>query len=194
MPVDREYFSRLYGRQDDPWGLGTRWYEARKRALLMATLPRERFARAFEPGCGGGHLTVELAPRCDALVAMELADSAAGQARQRVAEFAHVQVLTGELPQHWPEGSFDLIVFSELGYYFPKSDWHEVAALAAGALTDDGVIVACHFRHLFAEQQITAQAVHDAIGAQHGLYRHIHHQEPDFTMDLWSRRLEMRVV
>ncbi len=194
MPVDRDYFAGLYGRNEDPWGIGTRWYEARKRALLLATLPRERFARAFEPGCGGGHLSVALAPRCDALVAMELAESAAGQARQRLAPFPHARVLTGELPQQWPEGSFDLMVFSELGYYFPKPDWHEVAAMAATALADDGVIVACHFRHPFAEQQITAQAVHEAIGAQRGLYRHIRHEEPDFLLELWTRQLEMRLA
>ncbi|WP_354683620.1 methyltransferase domain-containing protein [Cupriavidus necator] len=194
MPVDRDYFARLYGRNEDPWGIGTRWYEARKRALLLATLPRERFARAFEPGCGGGHLSIELAPRCDQLVAMELADAAAEQARQRLAAFPQAQVLTGELPQHWPAGTFDLMVFSELGYYFPKSDWNEVAAQAAAALADDGVIVACHFRHPFAEQQITAQAVHDALGKQPGLFHHVHHEEPDFMLDLWSRREDGRLA
>ena len=54
------YFDRLYADADDPWGLGTRFYEQRKRSLLLASLPRPRFDSAFEPGCATGLLTAEL--------------------------------------------------------------------------------------------------------------------------------------
>ena len=33
------WFEDFYARHDDPWGFETRWYEERKRALLLASLP-----------------------------------------------------------------------------------------------------------------------------------------------------------
>ena len=51
MTLGAEYFRGCYAAAADPWGLATRWYEARKYALTLALLPRERYAAAFEPGC-----------------------------------------------------------------------------------------------------------------------------------------------
>ena len=43
--------AELYADGADPWRAGS-WYERRKRAVVLASLPRERYRRAFEPGCG----------------------------------------------------------------------------------------------------------------------------------------------
>ena len=56
--MDRAAFDRLYRGGTDPYGLRTRWYEMRKRAIVLAALPRARYARAFEPACGIGVLMV----------------------------------------------------------------------------------------------------------------------------------------
>ena len=50
------YFDAMYGHSDDPYALRTRWYEQRKRAVLMSALPHPRYGRAFEPGCGAAGL------------------------------------------------------------------------------------------------------------------------------------------
>ena len=52
-PVSR--FAELYAA-GDPWRADS-LYERRKRAVVLASLPRERYRRAFEPGCGAGELT-----------------------------------------------------------------------------------------------------------------------------------------
>jgi LmbE family N-acetylglucosaminyl deacetylase len=52
-PVGR--FAQLYDA-GDPWAADS-WYEVRKRAVVAASLPRERYRHAFEPGCGAGELT-----------------------------------------------------------------------------------------------------------------------------------------
>ena len=57
LPAD--YFARLYSESDDPWRISLGWYERRKRALLMASLPHERFSVVFEPGCSNGELTIQ---------------------------------------------------------------------------------------------------------------------------------------
>jgi SAM-dependent methyltransferase len=176
--------------QDDPWGFASLWYEARKRDLLMAALPEPRYARALEAGCATGMLTERLATRCDALLAVDLVPRAIERTQSRMAGVAHVEARVARLPEQWPAGQFDLIVLSELGYYFDPAPWQQTAEQAARALTPAGTIVACHWMHPFADRRISTRHVHAAIARQPGLHRHVRHLEPDFLLEVWSRNPE----
>jgi SAM-dependent methyltransferase len=173
--------------QDDPWGFESLWYEARKRDLLMAVLPEARYARALEAGCATGMLTERLAARCDALLAVDFAARAVARTRARLAAHAHVEARLARLPADWPAGSFDLIVLSELGYYFAPQDWRDTVTRAVGALAPRGTIVACHWLRPFAGRRMSTRHPHATIGRQPGLHRHVRHVEPDFLLDVWSR-------
>jgi LmbE family N-acetylglucosaminyl deacetylase len=81
--ADPSYFEALYAATDDPWGLADRFYERRKRAAVVAALPRERFRRVFEPGCANGLLTEQLARRADEVVAWDVVAAAARRTAQR---------------------------------------------------------------------------------------------------------------
>lgn len=131
MTLDPGYFDRLYQERDDPWGFRSRWYEARKRGLTMATLPDEHYGAVFEPGCSIGVLTSELASRSDRVLAMDVASDAVRQARSVLPE--HVEVRPGSVPEDWPDEDFDLVVVSELGYYFDPKDCRRLADLATGS-------------------------------------------------------------
>ena len=74
------YFDTLY-QQEDPFEYRTRWYEARKRALTLASLPRDHYLRGWELGCSNGVLTAALAPRCAQLLATDLSEQAVTAAR-----------------------------------------------------------------------------------------------------------------
>ncbi len=117
MSVEDSYFNELFLNNDDPWAFKQRWYERRKRALTLAALPRERYRSIFEPGCANGELSADLAGRCDSLVCCDTSNLAVDLARKRLAGLPHAKVLQARLPQQWPQGEFDLIVFSEMGYY-----------------------------------------------------------------------------
>ena len=67
------FFDAFYAGKTDPWGFETRWYEERKRALTLASLPRRRFMSGLEVGCSTGVLTAELAARCDRLTGVDIA-------------------------------------------------------------------------------------------------------------------------
>jgi SAM-dependent methyltransferase len=49
------------------------------------------------------------------------------------------------LPEEFPPGAFDLIVLSEVLYYFSISDLHRVAQQCLEALEPGGDIVLCHW-------------------------------------------------
>lgn len=47
MNSARQHFEQMYQADPDPWQVASRWYERRKRDLLLAALPRERYAHGF---------------------------------------------------------------------------------------------------------------------------------------------------
>lgn len=186
--LDAGFFEDFYAAGgDDPWGFADRWYERRKRALTLAVLPRERFASAFEPGCSIGVLTAELGPRCDHLLALEPVAAVAKRAAERTGGLAQVEVRQGAVPRDWPVGAFDLVVLSEVGYYCGADDLEKLVDLAAGCLTDDGVVVACHWRHPVADYPLTGDAVHDALRSHPGLALVSQHVEADVRLDVLMR-------
>lgn len=147
MSLDAQYFADLYADSDDPWAFRTRWYERRKRDLLLASLPRQRYERVFEPACANGELSVLLAERCASLLCQDIDSTAVGLARQRLGTAHHAHVEQGHLPGDWPGGQFDLIVLGEIGYYLDPTAWLQVIEQSVASLTADGALLACHWRH-----------------------------------------------
>ncbi|WP_420122677.1 bifunctional PIG-L family deacetylase/class I SAM-dependent methyltransferase [Nakamurella sp.] len=191
LPVRRSltagYFTELYRAADDPWRLGGSWYEERKRALTAAALPRARFRSAFEPGCAVGLLTELLAPRCDRYLAADIAAEPLARVTQRLAGQDHVDVRRLTLPDQWPDGDFDLVVLSEVGYYLDHVDLSRVIERTVSALTPDGVVLACHWRHPAAGYPLTGDEVHAALAAEPGLITLAAHTEEDFRLDVFAR-------
>lgn len=183
-------FDALYRHSDDPWHLRSRWYERRKRQLTLAALPREHYRQAFEPGCAGGELTALLAGRCSTLLAADLNEKAVALTRLRIAQTAetsHVRVERRTIPHEWPDGTFDLIVVSELAYYLPDDELQVLALRIAATLDVDGTLLACHWRRPFDSALQSAEAIHAHFSAHCGLTRIVHHDEADLLLDVWSR-------
>ncbi len=177
------YFDRLYTDSEDPWGLADRFYERRKRELVLACLPRERFRRAFEPGCATGLLTRELAKRCDEVMAWDGASAVLEQARGSLAAFGNAELSCRRIPEDWPEGTFDLILLSEVGYYCIDLD--VLADRVRGSLAADGVVLACHWLHPAPDHPREAADVHTALGRN--LHHLLEHVEQDFRLDVFAR-------
>jgi hypothetical protein len=190
MPVRDETpwqpFDRMFAASDDPWGFRTRWYEARKRELVLASLPRQRYATAYEPGCANGELAAALATRCDQVRASDAVAAAVGLARERVASLGNVEVVQAWMPQDWPAARFDLVVLGELGYYLAASALSRLIASARRSLAAEGTLLACHWRHPIDGCTLDGDAVHHALDAELDLARLVHHEERDFVIDVWS--------
>jgi SAM-dependent methyltransferase len=187
VTLDPGYFRDRYASSADPWGLAERWYEARKYALTVALLPRQRYGAAFEPGCSIGVLTAQLAPRCDRLLACDVVPDAVAAARSRAAGLPGVRVERRVIPGEWPSGSFDLIVLSELLYYFDDADLGQVLGLGIGSLRPSGQILAVHWRHPAPDHPRTGDEVHEDLAAHPGLARLARYRDPDFTAEVYGR-------
>jgi SAM-dependent methyltransferase len=181
------YFDAMYQAAPDPWGFAERWYERRKYAISLAQLPAERYRSAFEPGCSVGVFSRLLAPRCDALLSCDLAAAAVQAAAERTSDLPQVRVEQREIPRQWPAGRFDLIVLSEVLYYFGDHDLEQVLKHAAASLERDGTLLAVHWRHPVADYPRTGDDVHRALAGQPGLPRLVSHTEPDFLAEVYIR-------
>ncbi len=189
-----EWFDDFYRRNDeDPWGFETRWYEERKRAVLMASLPTQRLGSVLEIGCSTGHITRELAARADHVLALDASHAALEVARERL-NSTSATVHHAHVPEDWPHGTFDPIVFSEVGYYLSVADLDRTIALIDRSLSDGGHLVACHWRHPVAAYPQTGDAVHRALRAHHAWERLVHHEEDDFVLEVFGRRPVMSVA
>lgn len=187
MTVDPGYFRDVYAVSPDPYGLASRWYEARKYALTVALLPRERYLAAFEPGCSIGVLTAQLAPRCGSLLACDAVPDAVAAARTRTAGLPGVRVEQRVIPRDWPAGQFDLIVFSEVLYYFGDPDLDAVLRLGVRALRPDGQLIAVHWRHPAPNHPRTGDEVHQVLAGHAGLTRLAGYRDPDFAAEVYTR-------
>lgn len=187
QPLGASFFDASYARRPDPWHLASRWYERRKRATTLAALPRERFGAALEIGCSVGTLTELLAARCDVLVATDVAPAALTSAKERTAHLGTVQYLQHDLADGVPGGPYDLVVLSEVGYYLTRPQLATTARRLRDALTADGTLVACHWRHPVAQYPLSGDDVHRTLAAELGLTTVVRHVEDDFLLDVWSR-------
>jgi len=181
------YFEDMYKASGDPWGFEERWYERRKYAISVAQLPESRYRSAFEAGCSVGVLTRMLARRCDRLLSCDLAEAAVAAAARRTTDMPHVRVERRRIPEDWPAGSFDLIVFSEILYYFGDDDLERVLDHAVRALQPGGTLLAVHWRHPVAEYPRSGDDVHRILAARPGLARLVDHREPDFLAEVYVR-------
>lgn len=177
------FFDVAYSRNPDPWRLSSRWYEERKRALTVASLPRARFERAVELGCSVGMLTDLLADRCDDLLAVDVSELAVAQTRARVGDRARVErmdAVAALVPT-----TYELVVLSEIGYYFDERGLDHLLARIVDSLRDDGVLVACHWRHPVAEYPLSGDAVHARVETL-GLPRISRLEEADFVLEVFA--------
>jgi SAM-dependent methyltransferase len=179
------YFDTLFADNDDPWQFRSRWYEARKRALTLACLPRQRYASAYEPGCANGELSAALAPRCEQLIVSDGADRAVELARARTAGLPNVQVRQAWVPEQWPTETFDLIVISELGYFLSAAALEQFATRTRGSLRADGTVLACHWRRGSDDCEFDGDEVHRRLGEGLALPRLSQMIEADLRIDVW---------
>ena len=177
-------FDEVHNREDDPWNYTTSWYERRKRALTLAALPQETYASALEIGCSIGTLTEALAPRCQDFLGVDASSAAVSQATTRLEAFpsAHAKHLT--LPREWPSGTFDLIVLSEVGYYFSPEELAGLLAHINESTRPGGTLLLCHWRHPISGWELDATSVHAMARQQLGWPTHGLYEEKDFVVEI----------
>ncbi len=151
----------LHRGGEEPWGAAERWYEQRKRQLLLASLPAAEVGRGLEVGCSTGVLAADLAGRCRELVAVDSSPAALATAAGRLEGLGHVHLERHDVPWSWPGGAFDLVVLSEVGYFLSPVALDRLVERVRDCLTPDGVVVLAHWRHPTVGWPLDGPTVHE---------------------------------
>jgi 2-polyprenyl-3-methyl-5-hydroxy-6-metoxy-1,4-benzoquinol methylase len=141
--VPPEYFEEKYKADIDPWQFRTSEYERAKYQATLGSLTRNRYASVLEVGCSIGVLTKLLSRRCLSLLAID-ASARAIETAKTINE-PNVTFCVANLPDEFPQATFDLIVLSEVLYYFSAPDLERVTRSCVSSISPDGEIVLCHW-------------------------------------------------
>lgn len=188
----RDFFERMYEAKGDPWSFASSEYEQQRYATVLRFVPPGCFRNVFEPGCSVGELTVQLAERCGRVTAIDIAERAVETARRRCQLFDNVDVHQGCLPDDIPSGPLDLVMLSEIGYYFTEPELAELASALASRLEVGGQLIAVHWTGESKDHLLSGRRVHDLLG-KHLPIDHLHgesHQWDDrdgFVLDIWRK-------
>jgi 2-polyprenyl-3-methyl-5-hydroxy-6-metoxy-1,4-benzoquinol methylase len=140
-----EYFEARYRAKRDPWNFENSEYERQKYAATLGSLSRPRYGRALEVGCSIGVFTEMLSERCDAVVAIDVSETALHACRARCKGKTHVTVRKAAVPGEWPEGRYDLMIFSEVLYYLNREDIAATARCAKSTLNPGAEVLFVHW-------------------------------------------------
>ncbi len=186
--VAPEHFDQLYAANADPWNFETSTYEAEKYAATLTSLPLQSYVNGLELGCSVGVLTKLLAARCWNLLATDVCGLALSQARARCASWPNVRCERYQLPHQYPQGVFDLIVVSEIGYFFSVNDLATLRGRIADSLEVNGHLLLVHFTGE-TSYPLTAAEVHRSfLDWPECPWLSVHHQiEKDYWLDVLQK-------
>lgn len=183
-----DYFERMFQGDQDPWGLESRPYETAKFEDTILALDGRHHANGFEIGCAGGTLTRRLATSCDRLLAVDVSATALSRARARCVDLSNVTFEPMRFPAECPAGVFDLIVVSEVAYYWDAGDLARAATWLGHALTPGGDLLLVHwtgetdYPH---SGDAAVQALRDHLGETVQVVTA--RRRPHYRLDLWRR-------
>jgi len=183
----QQFFESRYLETPDPWRFASNPYELERYRATLDALSAPRYHSVYEPGCSVGVLTEALAGRCGRLLACDIAPSAVQQARARCAALTHVEIIVADVDDIPAGASFDLIVFSEIGYYLSVARLRAVAGHLAEHLAPAGEFVAVHWLGESADHVLHGDDVHEQLGATLPCHWVSGRRHPGFRIDSWKK-------
>ena len=188
--VPPEYFDAKYEEKLDYWDFETSAYEATKYADTLLSLPAARYRNAFEIGCSIGVLTAKLAARSANLFAIDVAERALTAACVHCAALSNVQIAKMRFPRERPRRStrFDLIIVSEVGYYWSLPELNAAQDAIEERLEIGGHLVLVHWTPPVSDYPLTGDEVHESFLLRPCL-RLLHgHRAASYRLDVLERR------
>ena len=161
--VPSSFFDETFRQSSDPWGYTSGFYETSKFRTTIRCLPKVQFKNAFEIGCAIGVLTQKLAKKCDRLLSVDYSEVGLEEARKRCAGLPQVRFEQMQIPQQFPTEKFDLILFSEVGYYLTMPDLLTTKQKIIDQLLPGGYLLMVHFRSQVESFILNGDIVHDTF-------------------------------
>jgi SAM-dependent methyltransferase len=175
-------FDGLFAHDPDPWDYATSPYEHAKYAATLGALPPGELGRVLEVGCANGAFTSLLAPRCESLLAIDLSSRALGHAAARSLP-GNVELRQAAIPEEVPEGTWDVIVCSEVLYYLKPDASVRTLLWLTSQLEAGAVVLVVSWRGHGAKEPMRGDDVHDLLTSQLGHWHVLDRRRPRYRLD-----------
>jgi cyclopropane fatty-acyl-phospholipid synthase-like methyltransferase len=180
-----DHFRRIYANGSDPWNFETSAYEQEKYRTTLAALDQPRFTAGLEVGCSIGILTRMLSDRCETILGIDLLEEPLDTARKRNIDRPSIHFEAMQVPQSWPRGRFDLIVFSEVLYFFNRNDMAACAAHTRQSVFPNATIILVNWLGETGDPCTGEEAAETFIAAGSGwLRRETTQRNPGYRLDV----------
>jgi SAM-dependent methyltransferase len=186
-PTSQDFFEEMYRHSSDPWSFASSPYELSRYNAIVHALITNHYRNAFEPGCSVGVLTELLATLCDRIDAMDISPTAVTIATERCARFPHVEIHCGSLDDAFSVEDIDLLVLSEIGYYFDRNRWRSLAENLVKSVVPSGTILAAHWLGQSKDHRQHGDSVHEVLRSIGSMSLEYSERNISFRLDRWRK-------
>jgi chemotaxis methyl-accepting protein methylase len=120
-------------------------------------------------------------------LATDVSPTAVEKARQRCAAYDHVRIECGDLRTMSLNAPLDLVVLSEVAYYFEVKQLEDIANRLAAALDVGGTLLAVHWLGESADHILHGDEAHEVLLRRLPLQHVMARRHPGFRVDMWVR-------
>ena len=186
--LPQTYFDFVYDNSDDPWNYETSEYEKSKYASTINALPKKFYQNALELGCSIGVLTKLLSEKCAFLLSIDVNEKALQTATKRLHNNTAVKFERRFLPDGYPDGKFDLIVMSEVGYYLSLNHLKILKEKIIKSLEVNGDLILVHWLPFVEDYPLTGDEVHNLFAETHVLLKHVSNARYEkYRLDVYTK-------
>jgi SAM-dependent methyltransferase len=186
-PASQDFFEEMYRHSSDPWNFASSPYELSRYNAIMHALNTKHYRHAFEPGCSVGVLTERLAPLCDRVDAMDISPTAVTIATERCTRFRHVEIDCKSLDDSFSVENIDLLVLSEIGYYFNRDRWRSLVEHLLKSVAPSGTILAVHWLGQSKDHRQHGDSVHEVLRSVNSMSLEYSERNMSFRLDRWRK-------
>ena len=180
-----QFFEAKYADASDPWAFASSPYEQYRYERTFQALAHQHYQWAFEPGCSIGILTQKLATLCEGIDALDISSTAVSQAKTRCSTLRQVSVRCASLQDAMPLKAPDLLVLSEIGYYFEPDAWKQKVEQLVALCLKPATLIATHWLGHSPDHLISGDRVHTLIQSIPGLVLTYSERHGGFRLDRW---------
>ena len=184
----QSFFENKYVQDPDPWNFAADASEQARYATIIDSLGCNSFGLCVEPGCSVGALTERLATRCDFVEASDFSPTAAATAKRRCVRLLNVRIACATFPDEVKIAPADLVILSEIGYYFSLATWQRIVAGTIARMKSGSTLLAAHWTGYSQDHQITGDEVHTILRNQPMLRHELSASMNTFRLDRWVRQ------
>ena len=144
-----------------------------------------------------GVLSEQLTARCDHESTTDVAAAALKAVDARLQERGRRDAVTltrSSLDSPWPQGHFDLVMLSEVGYYLSAETLRAVLDRECPRLAPGATVMAAHWRHRVAGDPLSGDQTNDIVAATEGLHHVAGYRDEDMVIDVFDTATAISVA